>query len=46
MEDFELMVETEKRLADGGPFYSADEVMKKLGISQTDLDAVEDVEIE
>ena len=46
IEDLELMMEAEKRLAEGGPTYSSDEVMQSLGITQADIDAAEDVEIE
>ena len=46
LEDFALLIETEKRLAEGGPFYAQDEVMQNLGITQSDLDAVDDEELE
>jgi PHD/YefM family antitoxin component YafN of YafNO toxin-antitoxin module len=46
IEDLELMRETEKRLDEGGLTYSQDEVMQRLGITQADIDAAEDVEIE
>ena len=46
MDDLRLLVEAEKRLDDGGPYYSADEVMHQLGITQNDLDMFDDVEID
>jgi len=46
IEDLELMLEAEKRLDDGGTTYSQDEVMQRLGLTQADIDAAEDVEIE
>jgi len=46
MEDLQLMMEAERRIAEGGPIYSQDEVMQSLGITQADIDAAEDVEIE
>ena len=47
IEDLELMMEAEKRLAnDTGVYYSFDEVMAANGITQADIDAAEDVEIE
>jgi len=46
LEDMELMMEAERRLEEGGPCFSMDEVMKEFGITQADLDAIEDVEIE
>ena len=46
MEDLQLMVEAERRIAEGEPIYSQAEVMQRLGITQADIDAAEDVEIE
>jgi len=46
IEDLELMMEAEKRIAEGGLTYSQEEVMQRLGITQADIDAAEDVEIE
>jgi PHD/YefM family antitoxin component YafN of YafNO toxin-antitoxin module len=46
IEDLELMVEAEKRITEGGRTYSQSEVMQSLGITQDDIDAAEDVEIE
>ncbi|MCL2198637.1 MAG: type II toxin-antitoxin system Phd/YefM family antitoxin [Defluviitaleaceae bacterium] len=45
LEDLELMMVAEKRLAEDSPTYSQDEVMQRLGITQSDIDAAEDVEI-
>jgi len=46
IEDLELMLEVEKRLDEGDSIYSQDEVMQRLGLTQADIDAAEDVEIE
>ena len=46
IEDLELMMEAEKRIEEGGLTYPQEEVMQRLGISQADIDAAEDVEIE
>ena len=46
MEDLHLLVEVEKRLEDDGVYYSREEVMNEFGITQADIDAAEDVEIE
>lgn len=47
-EDFDLLMETVKRLTDqkDQPALSMEEVMSELGITQEDLDNAEDVEIE
>ena len=41
LENLELMMEVEKRLAEPGPCYSQEEVMQRLGITQADIDAAE-----
>ena len=46
MENLHLMVEAEKRITEGGFIHSQEDVMQKLGISQADIDAIEDVDIE
>ena len=46
IEDMQLIVEAERRISEGGPTYSQAEVMQRLGITQVDIDAAEDVEIE
>ena len=46
IEDLELMMEAEKRIAEGGPTSSMEEVMQRLGLTEADIDAAEDVEIE
>jgi len=47
IEDLELMMEAERRLAnDNGVYHSFEEVMAANGITQADIDAAEDVEIE
>ena len=46
IEDFELIMEAEKRLEDGGETVSFQEVLDEFGITQADIDAAEDVEIE
>jgi len=46
-EDFDLIMEVERRLEeDTGPTFSREELMHGLGITQADIDAAEDVEIE
>jgi len=46
LEDMQLLMEAERRIAEGGTVYSQAEVMQRLGITQADIDAAEDVEIE
>ena len=46
IEDLELMVEVERRLAENNDTHTQDEVMQRLGITQADIDAAEDVDIE
>ena len=47
IEDLELMMEVERRLdEDDGQYVSFKEVLQELGITQADIDAAEDVEIE
>ena len=46
IEDLELMRETEKRLDEGGPTVSFQDVLAKNGMTEADLDGWEDVEIE
>jgi hypothetical protein len=46
LEDLQLMMEAERRMAEGGPVYSHAEIMQELDITQADIDAAEDVEIE
>jgi len=46
IEDLELMIEVERRLAEDGDMYTQEEVMQRLGITQADIDAAEDVDIE
>ncbi|MCL2204451.1 MAG: type II toxin-antitoxin system Phd/YefM family antitoxin [Defluviitaleaceae bacterium] len=46
IEDLILTVEAERRIAEGGPTSSQAEVMQRLGITQADIDAAEDVEID
>ena len=46
IDDMRLLLESENRLNDSSSFISADDVMHQLGISQDDLDAAGDVEIE
>ncbi|NMM61188.1 type II toxin-antitoxin system Phd/YefM family antitoxin [Clostridium sp. P21] len=48
IEDCELIIEAEQRMKneDGMKSYSMEEIMKKYGITQEELDAMEDVEIE
>jgi len=46
IEDLGLMLETERRLDEDGPTCSQEEVMQRLGISEADIEAAEDVEIE
>jgi len=46
MLDLELLIEAERRIAEGGSCYSREEVMAELGITETDIEAAEDVEIE
>jgi len=46
LEDLQLMMEAERRIAGGEPVYSHAEVMQRLGITQADIDTAEDVEIE
>lgn len=48
IEDYELMFEAEKRLRDehNTKYYSMEEVMKMHGITQEELDAIPDVQIE
>ena len=46
IEDLELMLEAEKRIAEGGSTHSFQEVMSKNGITEADLEGWEDVEIE
>ena len=46
-EDYLLLIEATKRLADNNaPTTPMDEVMKELGITDEEIDAAEDVEIE
>lgn len=46
-EDYLLLIEATKRLADNNaPSTPMDEVMKELGITDEEIDAAEDVEIE
>jgi hypothetical protein len=40
------MLEVEKRLDADSPYYSQNEVMQRLSITQADVDAAQDVEIE
>ena len=46
IEDLELMLEAERRLDAGDPTRSQEEVMQRLGITQAEIDAAEDVDIE
>ena len=46
IEDLELTLEAERRLDEGGPTRSQEDVMQRLGITQAEIDAAEDVEIE
>jgi len=46
IEDMQLMMEAERRIAEGGSTSSQAEVMQRLGITQADIDVAEDVEIE
>jgi len=46
IEDLELLIETERRIDEGGDTYTQEEVMQRLGITQADIDAAEDVDIE
>ena len=46
IEDFELMMEAEKRMEEGGATFSQEEVLHGLGLTQSDIDAAEDVDIE
>jgi len=46
IENLQLIIETEKRLATPGAFYSHEEIMDEFNITQADLDSAEDVEIE
>ena len=46
MEDLYLMAEAEKRIAEGGPTISFQDVMAKNGITEADLEGWEDVEID
>jgi len=46
IEDLYLMMEAEKRIGEGGTTVPSQEVMENLGITQADIDAAEDVEIE
>ena len=46
-EDFALLLEAERRLAENtAPTVSMEDVMKEFGITQEEVDAIEDVEIE
>ena len=46
IEDLELMIEAERRLAEDSETYTQDEIMQRLGITQADIDEAEDVDIE
>ena len=46
-EDYALLVEAERRLAENtAPYVTMEDAMKELGITQEEVDAIEDVEIE
>ena len=45
-EDYLLLLEAKQRLADNNTFSSMEETMKELNISQEELAAAEDVELE
>ena len=44
-EDFHLAIEAERRLNDGEGYIQHDELMAKLGLSESDLKTAEDVEL-
>ena len=46
MEDLRLLIEVEKRLDDDSPYHSFENVLADNGINLSDLEAMEDVEIE
>ena len=46
IEDLYLMAEAEKRITEGGPTISFQDVMAKNGITEADLEGWEDVEID
>ena len=46
MEDLHLLIEAEKRLEEGGLFYSFEEVLSENGMTITNLEAMGDVELE
>ncbi len=45
-EDYQLLLEATKRLNSGSDSVPLEDVMKELGITQEELDAIEDVDIE
>ena len=46
LEDMQLLMEAERRIAEGGPTVSFQEVLAKNGMTEADLEGWEDVEIE
>jgi len=46
IEDFELIMEAERRIEEGGPTVPFQEVLAANGMTEADLDGWEDVEIE
>ena len=46
MENMYLSMVAEKRLEENSPYHSSEDVMKRLGISEEDLESSEDVVIE
>ena len=46
MEDLHLLIEAEKRLSENGPLHSFEDVLNDNGMTLSDLEAMEDVEID